>query len=412
MERMELLKVDTIASARDKLVNVMENKECDTVYKKILEARGSIVARDIVSQEPVPAFKRSTVDGYAVISGDTAGASESLPVFLECVDDIHMGTQAIKEIHSGECAYVPTGGMIPPGADAMVMVEYCELFDSTHIAIYDSVSYGKNMVLAGEDIKKGEIVIKKGTRIRPQEIGAMASLGITEVPVFTPWEITIISTGDELVPPHAAPSPGEIRDINSYSLSAQAQKYGLTVRNTMVQKDNEQELKETVIQAMQVSDVVVISGGSSQGKKDATNQIIDEVTSEGAFVHGLALKPGKPTILGYDGNTDTLVVGLPGHPVAAMLVFELLIIWLWKHRTKQPEDKSVYARITSNVAGAPGKITCQLVKLKKREKEYVAEPVLGKSGLITTLTRADGYIMIGQNKEGLKKDEFVEVFFI
>ncbi|MDW2800035.1 molybdopterin molybdotransferase MoeA [Clostridium boliviensis] len=409
---MKLLKVDTIASARDKSVRVMQKKGIQTVYKKLLEAQGYILAGDIVSQEPVPAFNRSTVDGYAVRSGDTAGSSESLPVFLECVDEINMGCPAKKEIHAGECAYVPTGGMIPPGADAVVMIEYCEAFGGSNIAIYNPVSYGKNVVLAGEDIDQGEIVIKKGTRIRPQEIGAMASLGITEVLVFKPWEITIISTGDELVSPHITPSPGEVRDINSYSLYAQAQKHGLTVLNKVVQKDNEQQLKEAVMQAMQVSDVVVISGGSSKGKKDATNQIIDEAASEGSFIHGLALKPGKPTIVGYDENSCTLLTGLPGHPVAAMLVFELLVIWVWRHMTCQPADSSLFARITSNLAGAPGKMTCQLVKLIKQENGFYAEPIFGKSGLITTLTRADGYILIEENKEGLKKDEIVEVFYI
>ena len=190
---MKLLKVDTIASARDKTVNIMQNKLLKTECRKLLESQGYILASDIISREPVPAFHRSVVDGYAVISGDTAGSSENLPVFLECVDEINMGSPALKEIHAGECVYVPTGGMIPPGADAVVMVEYCEAFDSSHIAVYSPVSYGKNVVLAGEDIEQGEIVIKKGTRIRPQEIGAMASLGITEAVVFKPWEITIIS---------------------------------------------------------------------------------------------------------------------------------------------------------------------------------------------------------------------------
>jgi molybdopterin molybdotransferase len=409
---MELLKVDTITSARDKLIKVMNSKPVGCVCKKLLESQGYILAEDLVSQEPVPAFRRSTVDGYAVISKETQGASESLPVFLKSIDEIKMGMSAITEIHSGECAYVPTGGMIPEGADAMVMVEYCESFDSTHIALYNSVAYGKNIVLVGEDIKKDEVVLKKGTKIRPQEIGAMASLGVTEVMVFKPWEITIISTGDELVAPNVNPPLGKIRDINSYSLCAQAQKHGLKVRETMVQKDDEQQLKEAVMQAMKVSDVVLISGGSSQGKKDATSAIIDEVATEGAFVHGLALKPGKPTILGYDKQTSTLLVGLPGHPVAAMLVFELLLIGLWKHLTIQEPAPSIFARMTSNLAGAPGKLTCQLVKLIKCENEYYAEPIFGKSGLITTLTRADGYILIEQNKEGLQKDERVEVFGI
>ncbi len=409
---MELLKVDTIASAREKLINIVQNSTLHTICMNLLSAHGYILSKDIFSEEQVPAFRRSTVDGYAVISKDTVGASESMPVFLEVIDEIVMGASAQKQIHSGECVYVPTGGMIPEGADAVVMVEYCEMFDTRQTAVYSSIAHGKNIVLEGEDIKKGELVIKCGTKIRPQEIGALACLGITEVDVYRPWKITIISTGDELVLPEHKPDLGKIRDINSYSLYAQAIKHGLEVIEVKVLKDDEQLLKQAIIQAMEQSDLIIISGGSSQGKKDVTNKIINEVASRGSFTHGLALKPGKPTILGYDENTKTLLAGLPGHPVAAILVFELIIIWFWKRITNQPLEKSMFAQITSNLSSAPGKMTCQLVELIKQGDEYFAKPIFGRSGLITTLTKADGYILIEQNKEGINKDEKVEVFFI
>ena len=409
---MELLKVDTITSARDKLLNVLQGKSVDIVQVNLLSACGYILAKDITATEPVPAFRRSSVDGYAVIANDTSGASENLPVFLKIVDEIAMGSASEKEIHSGECAYVPTGGMVPEGADAVVMVEYCELFESYQTAVYHSTASGRNIVTVGEDIKSGELVLKRGTRIRPQEIGVLACLGITMVEVYKPWEITIISTGDELISPDEIPSLGKIRDINTYALYTKAKEHGLNVSDTRVLKDNEQELKSAIRKAMQKSDVVMISGGSSQGKKDMTRKIIDEVAVPGSFTHGLALKPGKPTIIGYDENSGTLLAGLPGHPVAALLVFEMLIYWLWKEITNQQVDPSVFARITSNLASAPGKMTCQPVKLLRREKEYYAEPVFGKSGLITTLTKADGYILIDQNKEGLQKDEIVEVFYL
>lgn len=409
---MELLKVDTIASARDKLVNVMQNKTLDTVKMKLLNTSGYIIAQDIFSQEAVPAFRRSSVDGYAVVAKDTEGATESLPVFLKIVGEICMGDPATIEIHSGECAYVPTGGMVPEGADAVVMVEYCELFDSRQAAVYSSTASGKSIVLAGEDIKADELVLKRGTRIRPQEMGVLACLGITEVLVYQPWNITIISTGDELISPEEIPSPGKIRDINTYALYAQAKKHGLNVLDTKVLKDNEDELKKAILHAMKESDIIAISGGSSQGKKDATKKIIDEVASSGSFTHGLALKPGKPTIIGYDDNTETLLIGLPGHPVAAILVFEMLINWLWKQSTNQTSVQTVFAKMSSNLSGAPGRMTCQLVRLIKQENEYYAEPIFGKSGLITTLTKADGYLLIDQNKEGLQKDEIVEVFFV
>ncbi|MDR0923439.1 MAG: molybdopterin molybdotransferase MoeA [Hungatella sp.] len=409
---MELLNVDTIESARAKLADAMQEKKPEMIRLDLLKSQGYILAQDVIAQESVPSFRRSTVDGYAVLSKDTAGASESLPVFLEVVEEVSMGAFSLCCLKAGTCAYVPTGGMIPEGAEAMVMMEYCELFDDNHLAVYCPVAYGKDIVSQGEDIHQGELVLKKGTRIRPQEIGALASLGILEVRGYRPWTITIISTGDELVPPSAVPDSGEIRDINSYVLGAQAEKYGLKVQGLMVQKDDKKKLKDMVSCAMKESDLVILSGGSSKGKKDVTSQIIDEVTDGHTLVRGLALKPGKPAIFGYDRSSGTLVAGLPGHPVAAMLVFELLIVWLYQHMTHQPQDHSLFARITTNLAGAPGRATCQLVRLIKKERQYYAEPVYGKSGLITTLTRADGYLMIGQNQEGLKKDEQVEVFYL
>jgi molybdopterin molybdotransferase len=409
---MELLRVDTIEAARDKLVNAMQEKKHNIVRLDLLKSLGHILAQDVIAQEPVPSFRRSTVDGYAVVSGNTTGALESLPVLLEMVEEVSMGHPSCCPVKTGTCGYVPTGGMIPEGADAMVMEEYCEIFDENHLAVYCPVAHGKDVVSQGEDIREGELVIKKGTRIRPQEIGVMASLGIMDVMVYEPWTITILSTGDELVHPSYQPAPGEIRDINSYSLSAQAETYGLKIQEVMVCKDDQETLKDKVSQFMRISDLVIISGGSSKGKKDATSQIIDEVTDGHTLIHGLALKPGKPSIFGYDQSTATLVAGLPGHPVAAMLVFDLLIIWLYKHITSQKDGHSLFARMTTNLAGAPGRTTCQLVRLIKKEQEYYAEPVHGKSGLITTLTRADGYLMIGQNQEGLKKDELVEVFYV
>lgn len=409
---MELLKVDTLESARKKLVNAMEGKKPKSIRLDLLKSMDHILAQDIIAGEPVPSFRRSMVDGYAVVSGDTAGASEGLPVLLELIGEVSMGIPPDCSVKAGTCGYVPTGGMIPEGADAVVMEEYCELFDQNHLAVYCSVAHGKNVVSQGEDIRHGELVIKKGTRIRPQEIGVMSSLGVLDVMVYEPWTITIISTGDELVHPSVQPLPGEIRDINSYALSAKAESYGLKVESITVLKDNKELLKEMVIQFMDISDLVIISGGSSKGKKDATSQIIDEVTMGNSLIHGLALKPGKPTIFGYDQSTASLVAGLPGHPVAAILVFELLVVWLYKQMTSQKEGHSLFARMTTNLAGAPGRATCQLVRLMKKEEEYYAEPVYGKSGLITTLTRADGYLVIGQNQEGLKKDQRVEVFYL
>lgn len=292
----------------------------------------------------------------------------------------------------------------------MVMVEYCEPFSASEIAVYTSVASGAGVVRIGEDMKKGEAVLTAGRKLRPQDIGALAALGKTMIPVYRPWRVTVLSTGDELIEPSKKPMPGQIRDINTYGLCAQAEQEGMEIVAFHIVPDVREELKKRIEEAKSTSDLIVMSGGSSQGKKDMTAEVIGEMASEGVFTHGLALKPGKPTILGYDRESHTIMAGLPGHPAAAMLVFEQLLLWLFREKTGQGEMVRIQAKIETNVAGAPGKRTCQLVKVETADTgEVKAIPVFGKSGMITTLTRADGYVVLEENQEGLKAGETVLV---
>lgn len=409
---MKLLNVDTVKQAREKLLRAVSGKQNQIEFVQLEQALGRVLASDLVSPEPVPAFRRSTVDGYAVRAADTQGVTESIPVFLEVIEKVRIGTPALRGIQPGQCIYVPTGGMVPEGADAMVMIEYCESFDEKQIAVYDSVSPGRNVVSIGEDIKKQELFLKKGTRLRPQEIGVLSSAGVHTVPVYKPWRITIISTGDELVSAEEKPEPGQIRDINTYVLEAMSRKYGLEVVEKKVLKDEKELLLEAVRGGMETSDLVVASGGSSQGEKDHTAAVLDQLGNPGVFTHGIALKPGKPTILGYDEASQTVLMGLPGHPAAAMMVFELLAVWLYRQMTGQPEPLGTIASIETNVASAPGRATCLLVELQVSETGYTAKPILGKSGMMTTLSRAHGYTMIDTNKEGLTAGEAVKVVLL
>ena len=406
---MKLLVVDTLETARAKMMKAIGNWTVESERVKISEAMGRVLSEDVLSRYPVPEFRRSSVDGYAVKAKDTQGATENLPVFLEVVEEVQMGQGAKSVIISGQCAYVATGGMIPEGADAMVMVEYCESFDEDNIAVYDAVSPGRNMVGIGEDMLADTILLSRGVVVRAQEIGALASAGIREVSVYKKMRLTVISTGDELVDASTTPELGQIYDINTYALVALAEKHGFSVVHSVVLKDEKQLLKETVREAMNFSDMVVVSGGSSQGKKDVTAKVMDELGTPGVFTHGLALKPGKPTIGGYDMESRTILIGLPGHPVAAMMVFELIGVWIVEELTGKKKRKEIRASMETNVASAPGKATCQLVELIEGEEGYLARPIFGKSGLITTLTRADGYTMIDVNKEGLKPGEVVKV---
>lgn len=406
---MKLLKVDTLQEAREKLLKAAAGKPLKTEKVHFAASLGRVLAGDMKSEENIPGFRRSTVDGYAVRATDTQGVTESIPVFLDVIEQVSMGAAPTKAVGPGQAIYVPTGGMVPEGADAMVMIEFCEKFDERSIAVYDPVSPGRNVVTIGEDIAKGSGFLSKGQVIRPQEVGVLASAGVFEPEVFVPWKVTVISTGDELVGGEAVPEKGQIRDINTYSISAAAARLGFEVIGTRVLKDDEALIEATVKEAMAVSDLVVVSGGSSQGEKDHTADIMDRMSGGGVFTHGIALKPGKPTILGYDGAGDTILVGLPGHPAAAMMVFELMIGWLWRTLTGQKERPMVVAEMTENVAAAGGRATCQLVELIDEDGAYKAVPIFGKSGLMTTLTRADGYVLIETNEEGLKEGQQVKV---
>lgn len=409
---MRLLKVDSISEARKKLLDAASAKALKTEKVHFAKAMGRILAEDIKSEENIPGFRRSTVDGYAVRAADTGGVTESIPVFLDIIEAVEMGKAPTKEVGPGQATYVPTGGMVPEGADAMVMVEYCEAFDETSIAVYEPVSPGRNVVSIGEDIPEGRTFLCKGQYIRPQEAGVLSSAGVFEPSVYAPWKVTIISTGDELIGADEIPAEGQIRDINTYSLSAAAAKMGFEVIDTKVLRDNEALIEEAVKNAMEVSDLVVVSGGSSKGEKDHTAAVMDRLGEPGVFTHGIALKPGKPTILGYDKVSETIMIGLPGHPAAALMVFELMIGWLYRTLTGQKEPIAVAAEITENIAAAGGRATCQLVELIEDETcigGYKAVPVFGKSGMMTTLTRADGYVMIDTNAEGLKEGGRVKV---
>jgi molybdopterin molybdotransferase len=405
---MKLLTVDTIEEARHKLLSCVTHWKVPVERLELSQAPGRIISEDIAAPEDIPNFRRSTVDGYAVVAADTAGAGESIPVFLKFAGSVEMGKPAEYSIRRGECVYVPTGGMIPGGADSMVMVEFSEIFGG-EIALYESAAPGSNVAQIGEDARQGNILLRRGKRIRSPETGALAAAGITEVPVYVPLRLSIISSGDELVAPSCTPRPGEIRDVNSLALEALAHESGFRVECSLALKDDESALEAAVKEAMRTSDVVVLSGGSSQGAKDMTEQILSRAATPGVFTHGLAIKPGKPTILGYDKVTDTLLAGLPGHPGSGLVVFRVLLSWLAMQLTGQRDPFSVPAAISCNLAGSPGRTTFQPVALRYADGGCLAEPIFGKSGMISTLTNADGFIVIDLNKEGLKAGEAVLV---
>lgn len=406
---MKMFKVHSVEEAKRKLRDNFIGYKLDFEMIDISKAVGRILAEDVFSNVDVPHFRRSTVDGYAVISKDTHGASESLPAFLQVIGEVHMGREAEMVIGADKTAYVPTGGMIPDGADSVVMVEYTEKLDEENIAINKPASTKENMIDIGDDIKKKEKVLNKGLKLRPQDIGVLSSIGADRVRVFKLPTIAILSTGDEIVDPSKDAKLGQIRDINTYTLSAMAEEAGCVVTKKVVVEDEFQALRNTLEDCINNNDIVIISGGSSVGTKDITGKVINAIGKPGVFVHGVAIKPGKPTILAKVKNKA--VFGLPGQPVSAMIVFKVFVEYLIKYiqDIDTEIEHSIEARFASNIHSAHGRETYQMVTLENDGIEWLTKPVYGKSGMITLMSKAKGYIKIEADKEGVQKGDEVRV---
>lgn len=370
-------------------------------------ACGRVLFRDVAAAEYVPGFDRSTVDGYAVRAADTFGCSDALPALLRRQGEIAMGAAADAALAPGCCMAIPTGGALPPGADAAAMLEYAEDYGDGTVGILKPVAPGENLIFRGDDVRPGQTVLSAGRRLTPQDIGALAALGVTEVAVRQRPLVGIISTGDELVPAEATPGPGQVRDVNAPMLRALLASAGAETRCFGILKDDEQLLQETLDRALAACDAVLISGGSSVGQKDATCRVIGQ---RGALLfHGVAMKPGKPTILGKVG--DKAVFGLPGHPAAAAFTAQLFVLPLLDRLAgRAGAQYAVTAVLTEPVSANHGRAQYMGVSLTRRGGTVYAAPIRSKSGLITALAGADGWFCIPRDCEGVPAGEQIEVF--
>ncbi len=380
---------------------------------RIEDSYKRILSRDIFSTEDLPQFARSTVDGFAVNSYDTFGATEGLPAYLRVVGEILMGAMPAFEINKSCAAKLATGGVLPEGADAVVMVEHVQQIDEKMIEVMKPVAPGENVIQAGEDIKKDELIFKKGHRLRPQDIGALAGLGITNIFIYERPRVSIISTGDEIVPADGQVRPGQIRDINSFNLAGLILEAGGEPVKRGIFNDEYNVIKNIVEESLKDSSMVLITGGSSVGTKDMTARVINDIGRPGILFHGVSIKPGKPMIGGLINNKP--VFGLPGHPAAITVCFEQFIAPVLKKLSGFAGDKfadrklTVMAKMTRNIASSSGREDHIRVSLEERDGEMWASPIFGKSGLITTLTKADGIIVIPLRKLGVEQGEVVEV---
>ena len=369
-------------------------------------AMGRVLAEDIAATEYVPDFNRSTVDGYAVRARDTFGCTDAIPAILPVQGEVFMGQGAAFALNPEECVAVPTGGAMPEGSDSVVMVEFTEDYGDGTIGVSKSVAPGQNMIFRGDDVYPGKVILQKGRVLSSQDIGALAAIGRVQVPVVKKLTVGVISTGDELVPPEVIPGPGQVRDVNSPMLEAMLMRFGVNVINYGIVVDNEALLAEKVTKAVAECDAVLLSGGSSVGVKDAACRIIESMGS--LLLHGIAIKPGKPTILGKTGSKP--LVGLPGHPVAAYFITKLFVLPLLSRLMgRKQESYTTTAKVTESIGANHGRAQYQCCRLERKDGELYACPIRGKSGLITTLAGSTGYFCIDRDCEGLPKGAEIQV---
>ncbi len=369
-----------------------------------------ILAEPIAAPHPLPPFARSTVDGYAVRAEDTFGASPSAPSYMRIVGEVAMGTLPTIRVSAGEAGVVHTGGAIPPGADAVVMLEDTQGVPGGEIEVHRSLGIGKNIIGLGEDVKEGEVVLEPGHRLRPQEIGGLMALGKLRVSVFARPRVAILSTGDEVVPADAEPGPGQVRDVNSHTLAALVRRCGGEPVDFGIIPDNPDALVAEARRAHASTDLVVITAGSSASARDNTAAVVGRLGSPGVLVHGLAIKPGKPAILGVADGIP--VIGLPGNPVSALVVAGLMMSPVLRRMTGEKRPRlvaTVSARLSANIPSESGREDYVPARLEASPQGWIADPVFGKSNLIFTLVRADGLIRVPPEMTGLQAGSLVSV---
>ncbi|HET6870313.1 MAG TPA: gephyrin-like molybdotransferase Glp [Solirubrobacteraceae bacterium] len=373
-------------------------------------AYGRVPEVEVVAREALPGFDRSTVDGYAVRAGDTFGASESIPGYLRVVGSVRMGTAASVQIGPGTAVAIPTGGMLPPGADAVVMIEHTAEATADTVEVARPVAPGENVVRFDEDAAAGAPIAPSGRPLRAQDVALLAASGVIEVSVHAAPRVTILATGDEIVPPDTpALSPGQVRDALSVSVAALVREAGGEPSPPLIVPDEDGALREALTAAVGTSDVVVICAGSSVGMRDQTAGAVAALPNAETWCHGLALKPGKPTLLAHSGGVP--IIGLPGNPRSALVVFRLVGMPIVRRAggwTVEPVLGTVRATLARDLPSAAGRL--DVVQVRLNPDGGLAEPIFGSSALLSVLTAADGYVVVPEEANGLSAGEPVEVF--
>ena len=375
----------------------------------LADALGRVPSEDILATRPLPGFARSTVDGYAVHAADTYGASEGLPAYLDVVGSVSMGTAPDVVVRPGTAAAMPTGGVMPDGADAVVMVEYTPQTMPGALEVVRPVAPGAGLVQADEDVAVGQVLAPAGRPLRAPDLGMLAAAGVTSIGVHAQPVVGICSTGDEVVPPGTGELKlGQVRDATAPALAGLVRQAGGMPHSYGIVADDSARLETVLRDAVAECDLVVVSAGSSVGARDETAAAVERLGPPGIVCHGMAIRPGKPTLLAMCG--DVPVVGLPGNPLSALVVFRLVGTPL-VHRvggcTRVPPEPSARATLARQVPSQAGRLDVVQVRLDREDERLVATPLFGASALLSVLTAADGYALVSEDATGL--DAGVEV---
>ncbi len=414
-ENIEVKGFFQVQTPQQLLLKIERFKPLSDERVSIEESLHRVLSEEVISSVPLPEFPRSTVDGFALKAKDTYGASEKNPVLLKVIGEIPMGMVSEIEVKEGEAVKVATGGMVPKGADAVQMIEYTDQIDPQTLSVTKPLSPMENIIQIGEDVKAGEVLLQKGHFIKPQDIGLMAGIGKKNVRVYLQPRVGVISSGDEIVPIEKDPSPGEIRDINRYTISSLVKENGGIPVFLGIAKDRMEDLLDKIEKGVKETDFVVITGGSSVGTMDLTREVLRSLPNTEILGHGLSIRPGKPTLLAeIDGKP---FLGLPGHPVSAIVIFHFFGKPILRLLSGIPKDRAwrplkIKARASRPIPSISGREDYVRVKLEEKDGIYWAQPVFGKSGVISHLVDADGLLKIGIDVEGIEEGEEAEVFLI
>jgi molybdopterin molybdotransferase len=406
----EFLKLANADEARQRLYGAMRGADLKTEIIPSTQAAGRYLMEEVVAQEYLPPFTRSSMDGYAVHAKDTRGASDTFPIYLKIIGEVPMGAEPQFTLKPGEAALIHTGGMLPEGADAVVILELSQKTSTNDLEVYKLVAVGENVIFKGEDVKPGQTVLTAGRRIRPAEIGGLLALGKMQVKVAARPRIALLSSGDEVIPPHQTPQLGQVRDVNSGMLAALIESEGGIAVTYPILPDNWEQISSVIRQAYQENDAVVISAGSSASTRDMTAEAIRLLGEPGVLVHGINIRPGKPTILAYCAGKP--VIGLPGNPVSAMVIAHFFVrpVVRWMQGGSQHmATPTLKARLELNYASQSGRDEWIPVMLENTDSGLIARPVFFKSNLIFQLAGADGLVYIQRDANGLEAGSEVDV---